>query len=113
MKKIRELGSLPSDTFAKYQKTGVKDVGVACSVELVGVVGSVAMALCLSVSEVSPSNTCSVSCGNSCTTAMRSCVGSGTQGGGGSGTPRHCGSHGLPGEEEEAIQFTFRQVSGV
>ena len=22
MKKIRELGSLPSDTFAKYQKTG-------------------------------------------------------------------------------------------
>ena len=33
MKKIRELGSLPSDTFAKYQKTGVKDVGVACSVE--------------------------------------------------------------------------------
>ena len=32
MKKIRELGSLPSDTFTKYQKMGVKEVGVACSV---------------------------------------------------------------------------------
>ena len=32
MKKIRELGSLPSDTFAKYQKTGLKEVGVACGV---------------------------------------------------------------------------------
>ena len=30
--RIRELGSLPSDTGAKYQKTGVKEVGVACSV---------------------------------------------------------------------------------
>ena len=32
MKKIRELGSLPSDTFAKYQKTGLKEVCVACVV---------------------------------------------------------------------------------
>ena len=32
MKKIRELGSLPSDTFAKYQKMGVKEVGVGCRV---------------------------------------------------------------------------------
>ena len=28
MKKIRELGSLPSDTFSKYQKTSVKEVGL-------------------------------------------------------------------------------------
>ena len=28
MKKIRELGSLPSDTFAKYQKTSVKEVSM-------------------------------------------------------------------------------------
>ena len=32
MKKIRELGSLPSDTFAKYQKTGLKEVCVARAV---------------------------------------------------------------------------------
>ena len=31
MKKIRELGSLPSDTFSKYQKTSVKEVGL-CAV---------------------------------------------------------------------------------